>query len=1123
MIVALAGLAVPAWGQEVTAAVTGSVLDPSGAPVMGASVTAIDVERGVTYPVKTNEQGIYHLLRIPVGKYKLTVEAKGFQKANYPPFTLVLNQTARIDISMKIGAQSETVEVTGAAPLLQTDSTQMSTVLDAQIDSALPLATRNYVQLTLLTPGAVTPDPASLTTGQDMTSQGRPYINGNREQDNNFMLDGVDNSEFGDNEIGYSPSVDAVQEFNLISQNASAEFGNFQGGIVSTTIKSGTNTFHGDVFEFFRNDVLNANAWQNGFINQATGQPLPINKVRWNMFGFTFGGPVIKNRLFFFSDYQGQRYDYPKSTTFYEIIPTQYQTGDLSYLCPEGFSGGVCVNPAHQIYDPSNVVGGARQPFANNQIPSGRIDTVVKNLFASKFYPQVSSTASENNYAGGYNQKFDNDQGDIKVDYNVSSRDRLYGRWSQMHLTEPYNTSYALATTNSGNMTTEPAQNFGLTWTHQITQAIINEARTGFNHVHFIQNNSANGVGNLAQELGIANGNTAGAGMTYLNIGSGYSGVGSIGVLQNFGDTVIQAGDTVLITKGRHLLHTGFQFYRYRMNSAYAGNSGIWGEIDFGDNWTTSSSGVGGASIADFLLGLPYEVQKGGAKGWEQLASLFSGFVQDDWRITDELTLNLGLRYENHTNWKEKNNNEVNFGKFSGNIEFAGQNGNSDSLYNSYNAGADFQPRIGLAYSPKALHNKTVFRGAYTLSSYTEGMGSNNRLPQNIPFVPGETVQQYSSNGTNLPGSTLDQGFPAQLAGGTYNGVTDYAGSAIRLWDPNWRPAVSQQWNFSVQQQLTNSMTLTLGYAGEHGTHLTNFYWANQKILNADGTTSPGPYVAGNPTLKNEIGAIRMTLSNGGAEYKAFQALLDKRFSNGLQGQLAYTLSKCETDATGFYGNWNASQTDIGMPSPQDIYNPHGDWGRCNFDAMHVLNGFANYALPFGKGKTYGSHMNPIANAVVGNWEVSGILSVHSGFAMNFVDGWVDPAGVGSFMERPNVTGHVNYPKKTFVDPTSGLAIGKLWVDPSAFTQAPQGSFGDEKVGDLRGPGLANIDFSVHKSIPFNERCRAELRVETMNLFNHPILYIGAANMYLNQGEQSGLITQSKGERQTQLALKVYF
>src|SRR5437899_11910899 len=293
LFVAIVGSLAPLSAQEITAASVGTVTDPSGAPISGASVTATDTERGIVWTAKTNDAGVYNLPRIPVGNYTLKVSAPGFQTAVHPPFTLVLNQTAPIDVQMKMGAVTQTVEVTTSAPILETETTQVDTIIDATTNERLPLATRNYVQLTLLAPGSVSPDPNNFNNGTNTSLQGaRPYINGNREQANNFILDGMDNNQVSDNLLGFTPTPDAIQEFNLITNNASAEFGNFQGGIISTTLKSGTNHFHGDLWEYFRNDKLHANSWENRF-NGA-----PRDKLRWNMFGGTVGGPIVKNKLF---------------------------------------------------------------------------------------------------------------------------------------------------------------------------------------------------------------------------------------------------------------------------------------------------------------------------------------------------------------------------------------------------------------------------------------------------------------------------------------------------------------------------------------------------------------------------------------------------------------------------------------------------------------------------------------------------------------------------------------------------------------------------------------------------------------------------------------------------------
>ena len=350
-LVVLLGSANWTLGQDVTATITGTATDPTGAAIVGAKVTAKSVERGVSYTAVSNESGIYRISQLPVGNYELRVEKDGFQTTAYPAFTLTLNQVAVIDVQMKVGQVSMTVEVTGSAPILKTESTQVDTIIDSATNQALPLATRNYVELTLLAPGAVHPDPSSFNNGDNVNSGARPFINGNREQANNFLLDGMDNNQVSDNLLGYTPSPDSIEEFNLITNNASAEFGNFMGGIVSVTLKSGTNSLHGDVWEFFRNDVLNANQWENK-INPTKQIARP--PVRWNMFGGTLGGPILKNKLFFFVDYQGQRFDHPPAGSFISVFTPLEQGGNFGALCTNGFDAtGTCLDRASSSATPS--------------------------------------------------------------------------------------------------------------------------------------------------------------------------------------------------------------------------------------------------------------------------------------------------------------------------------------------------------------------------------------------------------------------------------------------------------------------------------------------------------------------------------------------------------------------------------------------------------------------------------------------------------------------------------------------------------------------------------------------------------------------------------------------------
>src|SRR4051812_29366039 len=377
-----------AGAQEVTASITGTVTDPSGAAVAGANVTATSQERGVTFTAVTNDSGLYRIGQLPVGTYTLKIEKPGFAAASHPAFVLTLNQVARIDTTMKVGQTSETVEVTGAAPVMETDTTQVDTIINAATNDNLPLASRNYVQLTLLAPGSVSTDPSSFNSGNNTGGYGgRPLINGNREQANNFLLDGMDNNQVSDNLLGYTPAPDAIQEFNLITNNAPAEFGNYEGGIVNATIKSGTNALHGDIWEFFRNDVLNANSWSNNLHQNDAGQwdPLPKAKLRWNMFGATAGGPIIKNRLFFFADFQDQRFDIPQSSTAFSVFTAAERGGDFSAICTQ--NGGAFTGPGGtcqggkgvQLYNPcasfsapctaSSAPATTRQAFLGNKIP----------------------------------------------------------------------------------------------------------------------------------------------------------------------------------------------------------------------------------------------------------------------------------------------------------------------------------------------------------------------------------------------------------------------------------------------------------------------------------------------------------------------------------------------------------------------------------------------------------------------------------------------------------------------------------------------------------------------------------------------------------------------------------
>lgn len=1105
----------PAWAQDVTATITGTVTDPSGAALAGATVKARETERGTIWTAHSNEEGIYSLLRIPIGTYEVKAEMNGFKTAVHQAITLDLNQTARVDFKMAMGQLSDTIEVTSQAPLLQADNAVVGTVVDAATNEALPLATRNYVQLTLLSPGAVTPDPASFNTGDNVGSGARPFINGNREQSNNFLLDGMDNNQVSDNLLGYTPAPDAIQEFNLITQNASAEFGNFQGGIVNVSLKSGTNQFHGDAWEFFRNDVLNANNWGH----KITTPLVPRDKLRWNMFGGTVGGPILKNKLFFFFDYQGQRFDHPASSSLFTVFTAKERTGDFSELLQQ---------QSVQLYDPCSPGTGVpgtpctapatRVPFVNNQIPINRMDPVAQALFNSSLYPAPMNGNLKNNFVNTTYNNFNSNQYDIKIDSNISGKDRLYGRYSHALQRNPSFNSFKLFGTGFSEA---PIYSGVLNWTHTVTTNLLNEARLGVNYVKLHNGTEFDSsLGNFGEKLGIAGSNPAGIpGLLGLSFGGGLvSSIGSSEVTQRFPSTVIQFSDGVVITHGRHVLHTGFELWRDRINIFYSSNSGSLGSINFLNAFTSASgtTGKGGAPEADFFLGLPQQVSRGIAGGgWGQRSTIFAGYVQDDWRVSNNLTLNLGVRYEAHTPWVEQNNKQTNYGLFSGAIELAGQNGNSRALYNGQYGAVDFQPRLGFAWTPAALGRKTVVRGAFTISSYLEGTGTNLRLPINPPWTPPEIITKY--NNLSLPGSTTGQGIVGSVAG------NPYAGANLRVWNPDFQPSVAKQWNFSIQREVSNSTSFQVGYVGQYADHLAQPMWLLQNILNPNGTVSPGPYLAGNPTLRNEIGAISGTFSNAWMDYNALQAVLEKRMSTGLQGQVAYTYSKCMTDSGGYYGTWGGTQASPGMPYWQNVYDDKSEKGPCFYDETHNLTSYVLYQLPFGNGKKFGNNMNKAANAVVGGWEIDGILTLHSGFAMT-VNNWGDPSTTGGWVSRPNCSGAITYPK-TVVSQANGGGI--QWFDPSPFTNPnPTGNtpaFGNCGNGIVRGPGLKNFDMGLKKEFSLGETRRLEFRSEFLNLTNTKILNVPSVFADYSAATSLGRITSSQGERNLQLALKFFF
>ena len=1141
-------VAMPVWCQEVTGSIVGTITDPSNAPIRGASVTATDKERGTVWTATTNDTGAYTLLRLPVGTYVVKVTAQGFQTSQAAPFALVLNQTARVDVQMKVGSVTETVEVSSAAPVLQTEDAQVGSVMDANSISSLALETRNYVQLTLLTPGSISVSPAQMNMGSNTAEEGgRPYINGNREQANNFLLDGVDNNQASDNLLGFTPSPDAIGEFNLITQNASAEFGNYNGGIVNATIKSGTNSFHGDVFEFFRNDIFNANKWENGLgVGTPTGV-LPTPKLRWNMFGGTFGGPIIKNKLFFFADYQGGRLDFPASTGFITVLTSAEAGGDFSALSTPLYNPCAAGTGGTSGVQCSILAPASRPAFSQNQIPAADLNPAFTALVSSPLYPASIATLP-NGFGRAINvtdQQFNSDQGDIKVDYLPSDKDHVFARYSKGNQYDPATNSVALL----GNTVNEAyLDNGAVDWTHTFSPSLLNDARFGKNYVklpHGITTFDSS-VGALANQIGIADGNPAGidglpllgfggGSVTNINPGSALTNLGAAGVVEKFSSTVTQFDDVMIYTHGRHVFKTGFQTNRYNLNVFYTGNGGELGVELFGlgPGGNYSGNGANGDPSADWALGLPQDVGRGTSSGgWGQRDWLFAGFAQDDWRVTDRLTLNLGLRYEARTPWIERNNRQVGVNILTGALQFpgntpvpngvVGSNGFSRGVYSSVYGLPDFQPRLGFAWNPGFDDGKTVIRGAFTISSYLEGTGTNLRLTQNPPFTPPQVEAQNVATGTAYSTETAFSS-AAPPAGDPFIGAT------MLTWGPTVQPAIADQWNVSVQRQLGNNTTFQVGYVGQRTTHLMVPEWLSQGYLQNGTVTYPliggqnpvGTVINGVTTTAltygpNGFGNVKNTASVGNMNYNALQVVLQKRFSRGLEGQVAYTFQKCMTNDDGYYGTWGSTQAGPSGNYWQNLYDPHGDYARCYWDTTNVLSAYAVYDLPVGHGRQFGSNLPTAVNAVVGNWAINPIISWHSGFPLSLYG--ASNSGTGSPENRPDCNGWLGNPNQY---PMSVSAVGMQWFNPTAFSNAAAGTFGNcPAQGPVIGPGYADVDLSLQKNFPITESMKIQFRTDFLNSFNHPNFNVPNDSCCTGT---FGVTSTTQDARELQFALKFYF
>ena len=1020
-----------ASAQTGAASLTGIVTDQSGAAVPGATVTATNQATNVDYAAVSNDAGAYTVTSMPVGTYVVKAELSRFKTAATKPIDVEAKQIVRLDFKLELGAVEETVEVSGESPVLQTETATVGQVISGTTLSALPLNGRNTGQLSLLLPGVVSPNPSTFTAIRNFGG-GRPYVNGNREQTNNYTIDGVDMNESIDNLVAYQPSPDALAQISVETNNYAADTGNVAGAVISNVLKSGSNLFRGNVFEYYRNSTMDANSWSNNRSHAAKPER------RQDIYGGTLGGPIVKNKLFFFGNYQGTRFDAPGFETI-SVAPAAWRHGDLSSMTAT-------------IKDPATGVA-----FAGNQIPVSRISAIANRILNDpSIYPLPNRTVSggiTGNYVGETLTTIRAKQGDARVDWNTSAKDKIFGRFSMAEY-ESKNDKRAIPLL-LGNLTTAPFRNLAMNWNRVFSSSLVNEVLVGYNQITIVSDTTDwAGIGDANATFGIAGGQPI-AGLSSIGWGSGLTAVGAGASDTNTVDKTFQLNEKLTWLKGRHSLKSGGQMMHYVQQRFYAGNNGLLGLFGYAASFS-------GSNFSDFLLDAVSSKGRGSlASPWTHLHNRSALYVQDDFKVTPALTLNLGMRWAYTQPVVEKDNRQGNFDLKTGQEILATDGSRTErALYNSYKKG--FEPRLGLAWRPA---DAWVVRSAYGVSQYMEGTGANLRLPLNPPFFFESAVQYDVTTG---PG-TLATGF-AELK------PQDKPSGQVRAWDPNLRPQFTQQWNVFVERLLTNSMSANVGYVGNHATHLVTPVEGNQPLAGVGSDTTQWlPAQQRRPLYATAplIGNISTTASRGHSDYNGLQVSVRQRNTKGVEYLASYTLSRTRSNNLGYYGSGGVQAEGAYW---MNTYEPEWNYGPAFFDARHNFVFSANYELPWGKGRKWASDASNVVDAIIGGWRLSGIFQGRSGFPITVTDGRARSLQGQRGNERPNCTG----------DPVPSDQNISHWLDINAFGVVPLGTWGNCPVGVARAPGFKNIDAVLAKQFNVGGGRYFEFRGEAFNLTNTP-------------------------------------
>lgn len=1086
---ALFACVLPLAAQVERGTISGTVHDPSGAGVGAATVTVTNVNTGVSVSTKTNPTGEYVAPNLIPGTYAVRVSAAGFNTTTRDGIELHVNDRVAADVTLAVGEVNQQIEVQASAPLLESEQSTVGNVITRREVSELPLNGRSVYQLAYLNAGVTAAIPTQNANNTSIPDNARAAqglsVNGQRQSNNTFILDGVYNNQINQGLIAILPPLEAVQEFVVETSNFMPEIGR-GGGVVNVTLKSGTNGFHGQAFEFLRNSALDA----RNFFDYTKPRRLP-NFVQ-NQFGFAFGGPIIRNKTFFFVDYQGFRQRQGQS--FVATVPD------------DAIRAGNFAGTARPIFDPNTYdpVTNTRNPFEGNVIPAARFNAASLNVL--KYYPPGSGQILANGetyFYSGASRTNDQNSFDIKIDQNFREKDQLSARFSYGDSNTVLPGAFsnlpqfapaiggALTTGGAGLLTglvSNPARSAGVQEIHNFNPTTINEFRVAY--VRAGSDAVQLGFGkNYAEQLGIPN----------VNITPDNSGFPQIGItgFSTLGDTaffplielenVYQWLDNVTFIRGSHTFKAGVDFKKVQRNFTQILGAPA-GSFSFGPNFTADPGNPGntGNAFADFLLGIPTSASIVTTSGLAGIRSTeFSAYFQDTWKITPRFTLNYGLRYDLFTPQTEVYNRQSNIDPITGKLVLPGQGGSYPGLSTRALVSTNklnFAPRFGFAYR---LGDRTVLRSSYGVFFMPESQ-AGQQMTLNPPFVGG-------NNFTNTPqpqqiNRTLDQGLPG--AGGLIP-IDDPRGAFNGRFPVN-RTAYTQQWSFSIERQFSSSLLLELNYVGNLSIHLQDQFDLNQPYPGTGPVQPRRPYYFADPKLTG----FTYIEQRGVGNYHGLQASLKKRLSHGLSFLTDYTWAKAIENPGSNYGN----------TGHQNSRNLDADRGLAGVDIRHRWVGSVLYELPFG------SKGSGPANQIIGGWQLGAVSTIQSGL----------PFTVGGGAGRPDRICNGETP--------SGGHTLTQWFDTACFVlpatvpDPVNGGvyipFGNSGANILTGPGLVDVNLSAFKTFRITEQKRVEFRSEWFNALNHPQFFNPSASVGTGT---YGRILNARPARQIQMALKFIF